>query len=199
MSLHPNGMIFMATPTGVLTIAQSALATKRFRRRVPIGDTGGASETTMTDLTNERDGRTLVIRGARHASVPNAFARIWLTDPPMQVPWGFGLSTDKQRKVTAATVRAYVRVTHSSSVTQRLHSNTAGFSLLDTRTLSPGWNLFVARFEGEAARDLVAGSGRSSNVVLTWEGSGDISQSSVEIDLFEVGHEYGFWPELAHP
>jgi outer membrane protein assembly factor BamB len=197
ISLHPNGMIFLGTPTGTLTIMQSPVARKSLRRRVPIGNISGTTIEQLLNLTTERDGRPVVIRGARNATVPGAFARMWAADAPIEIT--FGANQGRARRVLAATVRAYVRVTHGSTVTQRLHTNNGPMKLLDTRILSPGWNLLVMRFEGDAAREVAVGNGSAPSVVLTWEGSGDVSGSSVEVDLLEVGHEYSFLAELQFP
>jgi hypothetical protein len=199
MSLHPNGMIFMATPDGVITIAQTPLAWKGSVRRVPIGDSGGASLSTLIDLTGERDGRAVLIRGARHASVRDAFARIWLSASVISVPYGFGFVGGGARKPTAATVRARVRATHGSTVTMTLHgqeSGTGKLLLLDRRTLPTGWIDYVFRAEGAGAIALLRGE---AGVVLTWYGTGSITSTSVEIDVLEAGHEYTFWPERRQP
>jgi outer membrane protein assembly factor BamB len=191
MTMDAMATLYMATGNGrLLRVGQTFYHAGR--RGVSIGSASAEELRSIWTLTHQADGNALTIHGRRVASPARAFARIWLDQRQVLVPWGFG-PDGARRAVPFARVRALVRATHSGPVTLRVQmvQEGRGYSDVHNRTLAPGWQWVEFTVPAEQFQTTV----RPFEALLRFDGEGDVSQSTAEIDLFELAHLYTFWPE----
>jgi hypothetical protein len=199
MTIGPDATLYVATRKGFIIIGQRPFATQGLgaTRKVSVGTIGSLTNLQVIGLTTTSDGDFLSIAGRRTATLPNAFARMWVSGRQLTIPPGFGFNSDVPRRLTFATLRARTRAHHGGPITLRVHvSDEVLLRLVLRRTGSAGsdWSVTELTLTGDALLR-VMNPWSEANFVLTWEGSGDIAQSKVDIDLFEAASSYTFWPE----
>jgi outer membrane protein assembly factor BamB len=195
MTLDDEATLYMSLGDRVLRIAQSEFRrhSRSAIRKVAVGNSS-AAEVELIDFTTEADGRAVTVTGARIPNAPVLFARMWLADSQLTVP-GLFEGEGEARKLDRITVRARFRATHSGPVTVRLFMQGRRQELVYTAAIEPGWHDVEVVFPAAQAERYMTAPHSGPNAILAWEGEGDVSNSKVEIDLFELAHLYTFWPE----